>query len=51
MRPTSLTALGVDAEQDIDELAKNAAVNNGGSLGGFVKLYEEDFKKIFRLAL
>ena len=49
--PTSLTALGVAAENDIDELAKNCADNNGGTCGSFVKLYEEDFKNIYKLAL
>ena len=49
--PTSLTTLGVQAENDIDELAKNCADNNGGSCGAFVKLYEEVFKNIYELAL
>lgn len=50
--PVTFSELGA-REEDIDSMAHNACYGDGrkGSIGGFVKLSEEDVKSIFRLAL
>lgn len=48
--PTTLTQIGI-GEESFDYLAAHTRKLNGDSVGSFVKLFEDDIKKILKIAL
>ena len=48
--PTSLQQMGITENDNIEVMAAACAKHNGGSVGSFVRLYEEDIKNILELA-